>query len=62
MVWKNIDGCTILIILSSYHEIERHKGYMDFRELIGLNREWHIRSGQERERDCSWIIHTGETK
>ena len=35
---------------------------MDFRELIGLNREWHIRLGQERERDCSWIIHTGERR
>ena len=31
---------------------------MDFRELIGLNIEWHIRSGEERERDCSWILHT----
>ena len=43
-VWKNFDGRTILITLGPYHEIERHKRYMNFCELIGLNREWHIRS------------------
>lgn len=38
-VWKNFDGCTILITLSP-SEVEHHNGYMNFCEPIGVNREW----------------------
>jgi hypothetical protein len=61
-VWKNFGGCTILITLGHYYEIDRRNGYMNFRELIGCKRKWRITSRQEIERDCSWILHTEGTK
>ena len=42
---NNPDGCIILITIACYDEIERQERYTILRKLIGLNRDWHIRSG-----------------
>ena len=47
LVWKYL---SIIITIGRYCDIERYKGYMNFRERSDLNRDWRVRSRLEGER------------
>ena len=55
-VWKYFDGCIILITIGCYDEIERQERYTILRKLIGLNRDWHIRSGFSADKFVKTIL------
>jgi holliday junction DNA helicase RuvB len=54
--------CSILITYSPCNEIQQYEKIMNLRGLIGLTKDWHIRTGQEKDKIFEDVVGYDDIK